>query len=323
MLLVTGANGFVGSHLSDHLLALGEPVAAGVRASSDLTWLTGKAVALRRIDLATGEGLAQALADARVVFHVAGVTRSATAEAFRKGNCEATVALAEAALKFAPRLERFVFVSSLAAAGPARPGVPLDETVPRRPVSSYGESKRDAEAALEKMAGLPLTVVRPPIVYGPRDINLLALFRTASRRLLPVVGAGRQRLSFVHAGDLAAGIARAGLSGNGLGRTYFLTGGNQDWRQAQTALEGALGRKLWRLSIPPPVLRVAGEAAECWARLSGTQIPFNRRKVKEMLEPEWSCSSDLAKTEIGFSPRFDLERGFADTWAWYRDHGWA
>jgi nucleoside-diphosphate-sugar epimerase len=322
MNLVTGANGFVGSHLVDRLLARGEPVAAAVRRTADLRWLDGKNLALRFVGLESGEGLEAALRDVRVLYHVAGVTRSATPEAFRKGNCDLSVSLARAALRHAPRLERFLYVSSLAAAGPAREGRPLTEEDPRRPVGAYGESKRDAEEALRSIPSLALTIVRPPIVYGPRDTNFVPLFRGASRRLLPVVGQGRQRLSMVYVEDLAEGMIAAANSKAALGRIYFLTGSDADWREAGEAFRFALGARPWRIHVPPPLVQLAGELFEWKYRLTGVPQAINRRKVREMLEPRWTCSGARAEADFGFRPATALAEGFRKTWKWYRENGW-
>ncbi len=320
MHVVTGASGFIGSHVVDRLLDAGKDTVACVRKTSDRRWLDGKPVSLREVDLDTGTGLAEALAGAKVVYHVAGVTRSADAEAFRKGNCENAVRLARAALKASPGLDRFVYVSSLAASGPARDGRPLCETDPLRPVSSYGVSKRDAERELRAVEGLPLVVVRPPIVYGPRDTNLLALFRVASKRVFPVAGSGLQELSFVFGPDLAGGIAAA--SEAPVDGAYFLTGGSADWLRARRAMQQALKRRTLLLPLPALVLRAVGEFFERRARFSGVPHPLNRRKIGEMLEPCWTCSGDRAREDFGFRPSVSLEEGFRRTAAWYREAGW-
>ncbi|MHC4597809.1 MAG: NAD-dependent epimerase/dehydratase family protein [Planctomycetota bacterium] len=322
MHLVTGASGFIGSHLVDRLLARGEQVAGCVRPTSDRRWLDGKPVALRTVDLATGEGVADAVKDATALYHVAGITGAASAEAFRKGNCEASLNLARTVLERAPRLRRFVYVSSLASTGPARASRPVTESDALQPVSSYGESKRDAEAGLRAMENLPLVIVRPPIVYGPRDRNLLSLFRLASRRLLPVVGQGRQRLSFIFGPDLAEGIAAAGEATVERGETFFLTGAAADWREAGKALDRALRVSSLRLCLPEILLRVAGEVFEWKHRLTGAPSPFNRRKVREMLEPQWTCSGAKAARALRFEAPTGLEEGFRLTAEWYRAQGW-
>jgi len=322
MHLVTGASGFIGSLVVDRLLAQGAEVAAIVRVSSDLKWLEGKAVQLRTVDLLSGAGLREALAGAEVVYHVAGVTRFATPEAFHLGNCEASVGLAREALEHAPGLERFVYVSSLAASGPSRHGRPRNEDDPLEPMSAYGQSKRDAETGLKAIEGLPLTIVRPPIVYGPRDRNLLGLFKAARFRLMPVVGLGKQRLSFVFGEDLADGIVLTGSHPQALGKTFFLTGHDADWREAHVALKRALQRRILRLPLPKIFVRAVGEFFEWKSRITGVPQAINRRKVREMFEPAWTCSGAKAEKELGFSAPTDLEEGFRKTAAWYREAGW-
>ncbi|MHC5078152.1 MAG: NAD-dependent epimerase/dehydratase family protein [Planctomycetota bacterium] len=320
--LVTGATGFIGSHVVDHLLARGARVAACVRPTSNLRWLLGKAVERRTLELEREEGLREAVEDVEVLVHVAGVTRSAGAEAFQKGNCEATLRLARTAQEHAPNLKRFVYVSSLAAAGPAVPGRPVTEEDEPHPVSAYGESKRDAESGLKALGSLPLVIVRPPLVYGPRDTNFLSLFKIASRRLLPVVGQGVQRLSFIFADDLAEGILAACESAKGPGRTFFLTGASADWREAGAALHEALGVRTVRISLPECLVKAVGEVFEWRARMTGVPSVINRRKVREMLEPAWTCSGELAERDLGFRAKTSLGEGFRKTAEWYRRAGW-
>jgi nucleoside-diphosphate-sugar epimerase len=292
-----------------------------VRATSDTRWLDGKPVELRRADLSSGEGVSDAVEDATVVYHVAGVTGAAGADAFHAGNCRATLALAREARARASGLKRFVYVSSLAATGPAREGRPVTENDLLAPMSSYGESKRDAEAGLNALSELPLVIVRPPIVYGPRDRNLLSLFRTAKRRILPVVGQGLQKLSFIYADDLAEGIVAAG-EGPGVSGTFFLTGPSADWREARLSMNRALGVRTFRLGLPEFALRIAGEIFEFKHRLTGVHAPLNRRKVGEMLEPQWTCSGEKATQVLGFEARTGLEEGFGKTARWYTAQGW-
>jgi nucleoside-diphosphate-sugar epimerase len=175
---------------------------------------------------------------------------------------------------------------------------------------------------LMEMEGLPLTIVRPPIVYGPRDTNLLSLFRIASRRLLPVVGQGKQRLSFIFGEDLAEGIARAADSPGTLGQTLFLTGASADWREARKAVDAAVGVRTHMLHLPEIAVKVVGEVFEWKYRLTGVPQAINRRKVREMLEPSWTCSGARAEREMGFRPATDLGEGFRRTASWYRKAGW-
>src|SRR5882672_707690 len=169
--LVTGATGFVGSHLVDLLLERGWRVSALVRKSSNLRWIEDKPV--QRVDPETSP-----FPDCDVLFHVAGVIRADTYADYLAGNRDLAVRVFEAA-----RAKRFVHVSSLAAAGP---GEALDESTPCRPISLYGRSKWEGELAVwARRVRVPVTVIRPPVVYGPRDFGLFDLYVTVAKGLRP------------------------------------------------------------------------------------------------------------------------------------------
>jgi len=199
--LVTGGAGFVGSHLVDALLARDIPVRALVRPETDRRWLSRVDFALGDIGDPHGEdALLRAAEGCDVVYHVAGITQAKTKGAFTRINAEGAGRMGRAAARAA--VPRFVLVSSLAAGGPARAGRPRTEGDPDMPVGGYGRSKREGEVRASEAFG-PVVTVRPPVVYGPRDAALAILFRMADRGFLPLPGGLLQRLSLVHAKDLA------------------------------------------------------------------------------------------------------------------------
>ncbi len=163
--LVTGANGFVGSHLVDLLLESGYQVRCLVRGTSDLRWLEGKNVELRHGGILDPSSLAGAVRGADYVFHVAGITRARRREDFLRVNGEGTRNLAEACAKHAPGVRKIVYCSSLAAGGPAPSSRPIDEESPAVPHSTYGRSKLEGEIALLRLADrLSYSIVRPPAI---------------------------------------------------------------------------------------------------------------------------------------------------------------
>jgi nucleoside-diphosphate-sugar epimerase len=183
--LVTGANGFIGSHLVEHLLASKMEVRCLVRKSSDLRWIEGLPVRIRHGDVRDGsEDMKSAVDQVDLIFHLAGSTKAQSQESFDSSNFTGTMNLAEAAVRYAPNLSRFVLVSSQAAAGPSKNRLPVRETDVPRPVTPYGRSKLKAEQALLARSGeLPVVVVRPPSVYGPRDRDFLTLIKLVNRGL--------------------------------------------------------------------------------------------------------------------------------------------
>lgn len=321
MHVVTGASGFVGSHVVDALLERGEQVVAAVRPGDDLRWLAGKPVRIAPIDVTTGEGLAEALRDATVIYHLAGATGCAPLSAFQAVNVEGTARVVAAARRIGPRLQRFIFVSSAMAGGPTLDGRPRVEGDTPAPVSPYGRSKLAAEAALADASDLPWVIVRPSAIYGPRDRSCLGLFRLAQLGVVPIIGA-RRATSFVDVSDVARGMLAAAAHPAAIHRTYHLTAPPVEHREIGQALGAALGVCTVDVLIPATLLRWVAEAMELHHRLTGAPAFLNRRKVTEMLDHGWSCSGERAARELGFRPNLDLTAGFAITAEAYRREGW-
>jgi len=322
--LVTGASGFVGSHLVERLLREGFGVVCQVRATSRRDWLEGLDVERRVADLRDPDALDRVVDGVDYVFHVAGLLRGRTAEAYDAVNVEGTRRLLEAVSRAVPHLRRFVYVSSLAAAGPCLSREPLDEQVEPHPITAYGASKLGGErTVLEWNDRLPVSVVRPPAVYGPRDTTLLSLFVIARRYgIAPVIGSLRKELTFVHVADLVECLWLAATADVALGQVYFVGSGTHTWGEIIDALSAALGQRLWRLRIPGLAARLVGELGELWWTLTGKPQVICRRKMRDLLQPRWTCSWAKAERELGYRPRVPLEIGLRETAEWYAEHGW-
>ena len=266
-----------------------------------------------------------ALDDADVIFHVAGVTKHLTLEGFRAGNVLPTKNLVEAASKRTPSLKRFVLISSQAAAGPASHlERPVTEHAPAQPIEEYGLSKLEAENILrETPLPFPYTIIRPTAVYGPRDVDFLPLFKQigAGRGIYP--GNKHSYISLIHVQDLVDGILRAATSDPAKNQTYFLT--NEEsitWQQVYQAISEVLGKSIWELNIPFPLIAFAARVGDLYSRITGTVSILNSKKI-ELAKPKlWICSADKAKKEFNFTPTIQMEEGMATTFEWYKKHGW-
>lgn len=338
--LLTGGTGFVGSHVAEALVAAGHPVRCTVRARSDTRWLDPLGVETTPLDLASGSGAPEALAGVGTVIHVAGLTRARDPGLYRRVNAEATGRLAAEAA--AAGVRSFIFVSSLAARGPDGAG---------GPVGAYGRSKREAEERLRSAAGaMSVTVLRPPGVYGPRDTDLLPLFRMAARGWL-VAPRGGAPLQPLYATDaalavLAAAFPAGGGQGPGGGRPAPAGGSTVEangppeggrpgfgpypiaerarygWEEVGAGLGRALGRRVRLVRLPAAVFEAAGAAAEAVARLLGRRPVFDRRRARDVARYGYTCDPAPAERALGWWAETPLEEGLARTAAWYRDAGW-
>ena len=322
--LVTGASGFIGGGLVARLLERGESVRCLVRPSSNLDWLRDPHVELAHGDLGRPEGLEAAVTGVDAVFHLAGVTRARDRQGYFSGNQAATRHLLEALEAHGRAQARFIYLSSQAAAGPCTREPGISEADPPRPVSDYGRSKLAAEKeVLARAAERPVTVIRPPAVYGPRDRDFLQLFRGVKKGLLPLTGLRPLPMSLIHVDDLVEGVILAADSSRAAGQVYFLAQEEPvTWRQVGQAIARALGRRPLVLPVPLPLVWAG-------AQVSGILSPFMKKtpvlnpdKWHEARQAGWICSSRKAAEELGFSPRIGLEMGVGLTARWYEAHGW-
>jgi nucleoside-diphosphate-sugar epimerase len=322
--LVTGGQGFVGSHLCARLVAEGHRVRVLARPSSELRNLAGIEVDVVRADVTEPASLPSAVAGCDVVFHVAGALKGLTEEELFRVNADGTRNLAAASAAAAPRPSRFVYVSSLAAAGPSPGGrTPRTEEMPPRPLTWYGRSKLAGEDAVRSVAGLSWTIVRPPIVFGPRERDVLGYFRIARRGYLPVVGFSDRFYSLIYVENLAEGLVRAAEASASAGQLYFLAGPEVvSWAELGQLIGAALGVAGHPLRLPEVVAAAAGRVADVLARVRGRPDIFSSQKVLEMLAPAWVCSAGKAARDLGWRAATPLPEALAMTARWYREHGW-
>lgn len=322
--LVTGANGFLGSHLTEFLLERGWRVRCLVRETSDLRWLPRDRVELVFGEVTRPETLAPAVQGAEVVFHTAGVVRAPRPADYDRVNEFGAGNMARAAASAENRPRRLVLVSSLAAGGPSPRGHPRDENMADKPLGAYGSSKLRGETALRREAGdLPWTILRPPAVYGPRDHGLLILARLAAGGWVPPISVREQPVNVIHVRDLVRGMAAAAESPKAVGRTYYLAHPRRtSWEEIGRILAHAVGKRGRRLPVPRLVFPWVGRMSALLSRMTGKENPFPPDRVDELLAPAWTCNPNRARTELGFEAIVDLEQGLPETMAWYGEKGW-
>ncbi len=327
---VTGATGFVGSHLVSALLDRGDEVSALVRDPTKARRLfSSERLMLVRGDLGEEAAIARAADGADVAYHVAGLTAARNRDEFFAVNATATERVARVTASAAPGLRRFVYVSSLAAVGPTTRGHVAAETVHPRPVSAYGSSKLAGEEAV-RQTELPWTIVRPPTVYGPRDRELLRLFRLARRGIVPVPGGAEQELSLVYAEDLSAALLLV-PDGSTERRTYFvchpeIVTARRLVREVHGAVRRAAGRSSTRppmvVSVPGWLSRVVLTLSGTAARMAGRATVLSRDKANELLAEAWTCTPQAFVRDTGWRALVDARAGCDRTARWYGREGW-
>lgn len=319
--VVTGASGFVGSHIVDALLERGARVRAVVRGTSSRRWLTGKLVEFADSSLDDAAGLRRAVEGADWVIHVAGLIRARNAAEFHECNVAGTARLLAAARDASVR--RFAFVSSQAAAGPSRDGRPVSEEQPPHPVSTYGETKRLAEElVLRERDRMAVTVIRPPAVYGPRDTAILKVFTLAKRHLQPVLRSGGA-FSMIHVEDLASAVVAVLSRDEAAGEIFFAAEPDRtDYDELGALVREALGTWTVRVAVPRWALMGIALGAEGFARVTGAAPLLTREKLREISAGDWVCSSAKIRDRLGWSPRVPLAAGIKSTADWYRAAGW-
>ncbi len=323
--LVTGASGFLGSHVAEQLTKAGHEVRALVRKSSNRDFLER----LGRVEFAYGgvedaDKVAEAVKGVDAIIHSAGLVKARSQAEFQQTNVEGTRNLLEAAKKHAPNLKRFVFVSSLTVAGPSADGTPL-EGDGTGPVTHYGRSKLEAERiVLAAKNELPVVVLRPAVIYGPRDQEILAFFKSVNSGVLPTIGKGDSTVSMVFGADCAEACVKAITANVPSGSVYFVDDGEpHPFRSLVEGVETALGKKaFFRLSIPMPVIWVAAVSSEIYGKLSNKAVMLNRDKINEIRQPHWVCSSARTRKDLKWEPRTTLRDGMVVTARWYQDNGW-
>lgn len=319
--LVTGAAGFLGRTVVRELAARGIAVRALLRASSDASVLP-PGVEIVRGDVSDPAALRPAVEGCELVYHLAGVRRAADRETFLTVNAGATRLLLEACVAAGAAGRRFVLAGSLAACGPSREGKREEE--PFAPVEWYGESKAEAERIAMSFSGrLPVAIGRPPRILGPGDRENLFFFRIVARGfLLRVLGPARP-LSWIEVDDCARAFALLGERPEAVGQAFFLAS------PERTSVEGlqrevarALGVSPRTVPVPPAALSALGWAADAVTRLTGRRFPLNRKLVRQVLAPGWTCATEKAERLLDFTAGTSLRESVARSARDYRERGW-
>lgn len=322
-ILITGASGFVGYHLIEAALRYNLEVTIAIRKSSQVDHLKHFNIQYTYPDFTNIEALTADIEKNKYdyIIHAAGTTKAPDLAAYSLVNAKYTANLAAAAHKVG--VKKFLFISSLAALGPAPLGQKeVTEQQSPKPITSYGQSKLEAEVQLNifKMAGLPLTVLRPTAVYGPREKDIFIIFKTFKNGLEPYIGSKPQQLSFVYGPELAEVAVQ--LLFSPYSDTFNISDGKVYDRYALANIfKQVFNKKTLKIHIPVFVVRIIATISEKLAK-KGSTPALNREKLAELTATNWACNTDKLKAAINYQPKYDLEKGLTKALGWYKENKW-
>ena len=322
--VVTGANGFVGSHLVDYLLTKNFEVRCIVRKSSNLQWLKGKEVKIYDCGLFDKNKLREAFNGVNYIFHVAGVVKAKDEAGYFKGNVEATKVLLEVAAEMKDQLKKFIVVSSQTVSGPAQKGKPVTEEMMPNPLTTYARSKlKQEQLALSFKDIFPVTICRAPAIYGERDTEIFIYFQVFNRGLTTMIGFDKKELSLLHVADLAEGLYLAAISDKSNGQIYFISSEKfYNWNEVADITSRVLGKKAFRIRIPHFIVFIIAAFAQFFAMFSSKPATLNIEKAKDLVQKFWICDTSKVMKELGYSQKVSIEEGIKRTCDWYKQMKW-
>jgi nucleoside-diphosphate-sugar epimerase len=232
--------------------------------------------------------------------------------------------LLEACARYNSGIEKFILVSSQAAAGPSPDGRPVDESSTPHPVSDYGRSTLRAEdEAREYKDRLPVVILRPTSVYGPRDVDVYELFRWASRGLTLEMAGGDRYLNLCYVEDITAALLLLAEHKTENGSAFFVAENRPySWSEFRALLLSTGGLKARTIKLPFAAAYLFGLVSEIGSQFTKRPALANRQKVREAAQRYWVCDMNKIENDLGFRAGYPLQKGLELTWQWYRKNLW-
>ena len=326
-ILITGASGFVGSHLVEEALERNIEVYAGVRKTSSRQFLQDDRIRFFEMDFSNKISLEKTLGDAKFdyIIHNAGIVSAPKLEDYFTVNYGYLKNLIDALNTADTVPEKFTYISSLASYGPASSTDLSDflkEEDQPNPINTYGKSKLKSEQYISAQNNLPYIIIRPTAIYGPREKEIFTFFKLINYNIEGYIGNKKQHLTFIYVKDLTKTILDATLSKVSQ-KAYFISDGKY---YPQTDLgkytKQFLDKKTFRMHVPVSLVRSIAWLLEQPAKLTGNYPPLNLEKVQILESMNWKCDLTALKEDLNFQPKYDLEKGLEETLKWYKEKGW-
>ena len=321
--LVTGGNGFIGSHLVEYLTDQGFTVYCLVRTGSNLQWLESLDIRFVYGDCRNRESLSDAVRGMDYVFHLAGKIRASDWDTYYHANYIGTKNLIEVCEEINPDLKRFVHISSIAAAGPSTRAELKHEEDPCSPVNDYGRTKLLGEEVVRKISNkVHYVIIRPPNIYGPRGKELYSIIQIVRNRIQPLFGNGEKQTTICYVEDLVRGMFLAATIRESPGKTYYITDGNTySYKQIIDEIARALGVSNFIIPLPHCALIPIVSTMQLLSRFTRTKSFLTVSRLRHIRHRYMLYSGEKAERELGFRPSISLEEGILRSIDWYEKRG--
>lgn len=323
--MLTGGNGFIGSHILDLLREKQHDVHLLLRETSNTDYIRKHMpdVTVHYGGLNQPDVLHTAVAAADCIIHCAGKTKALSLEEYYRVNRNGTSNLVDAANEQANASCHFIHISSRAVLPPATTDNPVTEETTPDPISDYGRSKLEAEQAVTSCCEVPWTILRPSAVFGPRDTDFYGAFRAIKWHIRPLFDGGRQPISLAYGPDVAAAVLATLGANISHGETYNVAA-PQTLPVADFMRLIARTMDKWTIPayLPSPALYPVCLFHELKAKITGVPGILNLQKYGELTASGWACSVDKMRDDLGFVCPTDLRDGVGSTLEWYRKHNW-
>lgn len=318
--LVTGATGFIGSHLVQILVGENWDVTCLIRSKSRTDFLQKFPVRFVEGSANDLDSLGKAVKGQDYVFHLAGRIYPASRTVYDIANHQLTRNLVQACLRKNTSLKRFVYISSISAAGPSLPNFYSEENQAPSPISEYGRTKLKGEEAVREAWGLiPATIIRPPSVYGPRQQETEHLIKLISKRIVPLLKGKKETTSLIYVKDLIQGILQAALSPKTKNQVYYLTDGNgYSWQNIILTVKRVVLGESFFFPLPEELIFFVAWLVDMLKKTGFIKSYFGRKLWRAMTQTPWLFSSSKAEKDFGFHARYSLENGIKETVDYYR-----
>jgi nucleoside-diphosphate-sugar epimerase len=319
--LVTGSTGFVGRHLIQSLIDRDISVTCLLRPSSEAEVLDEYDVEIIRADYFDLEALRSTLGSYDFIFHVAGVINARKWETYYQANCIYTENLLKVVSEQKIKVKKFIFISSISASGPSKPGLYKTEDDSEQPNSDYGRSKLEAEKMVLKYKDrLPVVIIRPPNIIGPLQKELFDAVNLVKKRIFPLIGNGDIQTSICYVEDLTAACVTIALDRSCRDKTYFFTHKQAySWREITRELAKQMGKLGFYIPVPFFIQYIVALVSGIISKITGSVSIVSVENLLMSRRDYWLYDSSKIERELGIKAESDLRTAIKKTLSYYKD----